>query len=76
MKTYLKNIYFALIYLMIPFAAIAQIRDWPDDEIEGFKVNYTEANVPSYNLPDILTLSNGKKVDDPQVDAKETGEAQ
>jgi hypothetical protein len=64
MKVYLKNIYFALIFLMIPFAANAQIRDWPDDEIEGIKVNYTEANVPSYDLPDILTLSNGKKVTD------------
>jgi len=45
-------------------AAEAQIRDWPDEEREGIVINYTEADVPRYTLPDPLVLLNGKKVAD------------
>jgi hypothetical protein len=53
-----------LILALLPVAAKSQIQDWPDDERGGIKINYTEANVPSYMLPDPLTLENGKKVTD------------
>jgi hypothetical protein len=42
----------------------AQIVDTADDEVAGIPVNYTEARVGLYTLPDPLTLSNGEKVTD------------
>lgn len=61
MSIYLNNI----LVLSMSFVAVvshAQIQDWPDDEREGIKINYTEANVPEYTLPDLLTLQDGRKV--------------
>lgn len=57
-------IFFILIMALKPVIAEAQIQDWPDDEREGIIINYTEANVPSYTLPDLLTLLDGNKVTD------------
>ena len=59
-----KKSFIILIFLLIHPSASAQISDWPDDVSEGIKINYTEANVPTYILPDLLTLSSGKKVKD------------
>jgi len=53
--------------VLMPVAAVTQIRDWPEDEREGIKINYTEANVPRYTMPDPLTLQNGEKVTDIQT---------
>ena len=53
-----------LIIVLVPVAAVTQIQDWPDDEREGIKINYTEANVPAYTLPELLTLQDGEKVTD------------
>ena len=53
-----------IIFALMPVAAVTQIQDWPDDEREGIKINYTEANVPSYTLPELLILQDGKKVTD------------
>lgn len=50
--------------VFFPNAARTQLQDWPDDEWGGIKVNYTEANVPEYSLPDPLTLENGEPVKD------------
>lgn len=47
--------------------ATGQIIDSPDDSIADIPVNYTEANVGSYVLPDLLTLANGTKVTDAQT---------
>ena len=56
-----------VIFTLFSAVAVTQIRDWPDDEREGITINYTEANVPDYTLPDPLTLLNGKKVTDVQT---------
>lgn len=43
---------------------VGQIIDTPDDEVAGIPVNYTEAKVGNFTLPDPLTLANGEKVTD------------
>jgi hypothetical protein len=40
----------------------AQIADSPDDAVAGIPVNYTEANVGRYTLPDPLKLESGETV--------------
>ena len=45
-------------------SASAQIADYPADEVAGIPVNYTEALVGDYTLPDPLVLANGKPVGD------------
>lgn len=67
MKRYKTIFPLALIFALLPIIAKTQIRDWPDDEREGIKINYTEAKVPLYTLPDPLTLRNGEKVTDTQT---------
>jgi hypothetical protein len=42
----------------------AQIADSPDEAVAGIPVNYTEAEVGQYTLPDPLTLVSGEKVRD------------
>jgi hypothetical protein len=42
----------------------AQIADAPDEAVAGIPVNYTEARVGTYALPDPLTLAGGGKVTD------------
>lgn len=44
--------------------AAAQVIDEPNTVISGVPVNYTEANVGTYTLPDPLVLANGKQVRD------------
>jgi hypothetical protein len=48
--------------LMFSFAAVAQVADAPDEIKSGIPVNYTEAKVGSYALPDPLKLANGDPV--------------
>ncbi len=45
-------------------AAQAQVADAPDANIAGIPVNYTEAKVGTYTLPDPLKLANGQPVKD------------
>jgi hypothetical protein len=40
----------------------AQVADAPDGKVAGIPVNYTEAKVGDYTLPDPLLLANGQKV--------------
>src|SRR5215471_2532525 len=42
----------------------AQVADAPDGNVAGIPVNYTEARVGEYTLPDPLTLANGQPVRD------------
>ncbi len=44
--------------------ARAQIADSPDDSVANIPVNYTEAKVGDYTLPDILELADGTPVRD------------
>ena len=55
---------FALPLLALAGLAYGQVADAPDDQNKGIPVNYTEAKVGSYTLPDALTLLNGKPVRD------------
>jgi hypothetical protein len=53
--------------LFLSVAGYAQIADSPDDSVADIPVNYTEAKVRQYTLPDVLTLSNGEKVTDAET---------
>jgi hypothetical protein len=50
--------------LLFACAAAAQVADAPDEVKSGIPVNYTEAKVGTYTLPDPLKLANGKPVTD------------
>jgi len=67
MKNHTNIFLLILTFTLLPVAAVTQIQDWPDDEREGIKINYTETNVPGYTLPNPLILLNGKKVTDIQT---------
>jgi hypothetical protein len=57
----------AVAALVIPSQAQAQIADSPDESNSGVTVNYTEANVGQYTLPDLLTMADGTAVTDAQT---------
>ena len=50
--------------LILCGVAQAQIADTPDENISKIPVNYTEAKVVPYTLPDPLKLANGEPVRD------------
>lgn len=50
--------------ILIPSPARAQVADAPDAKIANIPVNYTEAKVGTYTLPDPLKLANGQAVTD------------
>jgi hypothetical protein len=53
-------------FSLVAFACLAhaQVADAPDGDNKGIPVNYTEAKVGTYTLPDPLTLLSGKPVRD------------
>lgn len=67
MKRHRKFFLLIFVFALLPAIAETQIRDWPDDEREGIKINYTEAKVPPFTLPDLLTLQDGGQVTDTQT---------
>jgi hypothetical protein len=50
------------VVLLFACSLAAQVADAPDEMKEGIPVNYTEAKVGSFTLPDPLKLSNGSPV--------------
>ncbi len=53
-----------LILLLVSSTTRAQIADAPDDSVANIPVNYTEAKVGQYTLPDVLKLADGQPVGD------------
>jgi hypothetical protein len=53
-----------LLLLFLGRAAPAQIADSADDSVANIPVNYTEAKVGSYTLPDVLRCADGQPVRD------------
>ena len=61
--------YFVIIFMisavmLFSVADIAQVTDQKDDNVAGIPVNYTEAKVGEFVLPDVLTTFDGEKVTD------------
>lgn len=52
------------VLLLFLYAAHGQTQNAPRSEVAGIPVNYDEAKVRSYTLPDPLTLADGKPVRD------------
>ena len=50
--------------LLFAVSAQAQVADATNGMVAGIPVNYTEAKVGTYTLPDPLTLANGQSVRD------------
>src|SRR3954463_9272403 len=50
--------------IVLARCAFGQVADAPDAEVKGIPVNYTEANVGTYTLPDPLKLADGQPVTD------------
>jgi hypothetical protein len=54
----------AILLIASSSASFGQVADAPDGENKGIPVNYTEAKVGTYTLPDPLKLSDGQTVTD------------
>jgi hypothetical protein len=55
-----------LVFFIVNFFAFSQIQE-PPKVVAGFPVNYDEAAIPLYTLPELLTLENGKKVTNSEI---------
>ena len=55
------------VVMMLSCIAGAQVADAPDEVKAGVPVNYTEANVGAYTLPDPLKMANGNPVSTAKV---------
>ena len=55
-------IFSASMMFLFATAASGQVADAPDGTVAGIAVNYTEARVGTYTLPDPLRLDNGQEV--------------
>ena len=63
MKLSIQGIWFALHSLLLITNLNSQdLRK----EVAGIPINYDEASVPTYSLPDPLVLENGKKIESPE----------
>ncbi len=61
-----RHLLTALLFFTVSSAALlpGQIVDYPDDEVAGIAVNYTEAKAGGRSLPPLLRLDNGDPVQD------------
>src|SRR3954467_15372202 len=60
----MKLICFLFALTVLARCAFGQVADAPDAAVKNIPVNYTEANVGTYTLPDPLKLSDGQSVTD------------
>jgi len=60
----MKTLSCCLMLLFLCGVAQAQIADTPDESVAGIPVNYTEAKVAPYTLPEVLQLADGRPVSD------------
>jgi len=58
---------FIITTLLLTTSAQSQIADFPADTVAGIPVNYTEAKVGHYSLPDPLICSDGQPVDNAEL---------
>src|SRR3954469_3660228 len=58
------NCFLCALTILFARCAFGQVADAPDAEIKNIPVNYTEAKVGTYTLPDPLKLSDGQPVTD------------
>jgi hypothetical protein len=63
----LRNSFSAVILAAAILTSQATAQNAPPDSVAGIPVNYVEASVGSYTLPDPLLLANGKPVKDPKT---------
>jgi hypothetical protein len=66
-KHYFKILSLVFVVMLLSFKAKGQIADSPDDSVADIPVNYTEAKVADYTLPDPLILANGQPVKDAEM---------
>jgi hypothetical protein len=59
--------------LLLTCALLAQIADAPAEVVADIPVNYTEAKVGTYVLPDPLKLNNGRTVKDAKSGSENGG---
>lgn len=64
MKTNAINPKLVCIHLLSVFFVAPAISQDLRKEVAGIPVNYEESKVPTYSLPDLLVLENGRKVED------------
>jgi hypothetical protein len=62
-----RSHWFAIVAIVLGHSAFAQVSDAPDAAVKGIPVNYTEAKVGTYTLPDPLTLADGQRVTDAET---------
>lgn len=62
--TRIRSLFCAVLFAMLTCAGYSQIADSPPAVVADIPVNYSEANVGTYTLPDVLKLSNGTLVTD------------
>lgn len=66
LRTVLVIIIFGIAWTLPPMA-VGQIADSADDSVADIPVNYTEARVGDYHLPDPLVLASGERVRDAEI---------
>jgi len=66
-KISFRIVFLFCVVIMFPYTANCQIADSPDDSVADVPVNYTEAKVGDYTLPETLALADGQPVRDAET---------
>ncbi|MCA9734843.1 acetylxylan esterase [candidate division KSB1 bacterium] len=57
------HLFLLVVLFLVSSTVFSQITDFPPDTVVGVPVNYTEAHVGKYTLPDPLVLADGQDVE-------------